>query len=136
LIDNRRPMSIIGHGIDIVDVAEMRRWIEDPRDPLIPRCFSQAEVEEIGEGPDRVERLAGRFAAKEAVLKALGTGFGAGVAFSDVVIHRSPGAAPTVALSGGAAKAAGEGGITGWLLSISHAGGLAIASALALGGGE
>lgn len=128
-------MNIIGHGIDIVNVAEMRRWIEDPRDPLISRCFSQAEVEEIGDGVDRVERLAGRFAAKEAVLKALGTGFGAGVAFSDVVIHRSPGAAPVVALSGGAAKAAAERSITRWLLSISHAGEVAMASALALGDG-
>ncbi len=128
-------MNIIGHGIDIVDVAEMRRWIEDPRDPLISRCFSQTEVDEIGDGVDRVERLAGRFAAKEAVLKALGTGFGAGVAFSDVVIHRSPGAAPVVALSGGAARAADERSITRWLLSISHAGGVAMASALALGDG-
>lgn len=125
-------MNIIGHGIDIVDVAEMRRWIDDPHDPLIPRCFSSAEVEEVGNGPDRVERLAGRFAAKEAVLKALGTGFGAGVAFSDVVIHRSAGAAPTVSLSGGAAEAARECGISAWLLSISHAGGLAMASVLAL----
>ena len=69
-------VNIIGHGIDLVDIAEMRRWIEDPRDPLIPRCFVQEELDEIGDGPDRVERLAGRFAAKEAVLKALGTGFG------------------------------------------------------------
>ena len=59
----------------------MRRWIEDPRDPLIPRCFVQAELDEIGDGVDRIERLAGRFAAKEAVLKAIGTGFGAGDCF-------------------------------------------------------
>src|SRR5690606_35135019 len=76
-------VNVIGHGIDLVDVAEMRRWIDDPRDPLIPRCFVQAELDEIGVGDDRIERLAGRFAAKEAVLKALGTGFGAGVAFTD-----------------------------------------------------
>lgn len=111
----------------------MRRWIEDPRDPLIPRCFVQVELEEIGDGPDRIERLAGRFAAKEAVLKALGTGFGAGVAFTDVVIHRTPGAAPEVQLTGGAANAATALGVTAWRLSISHAGGLAMASVLALG---
>ncbi len=111
----------------------MRRWIHDPRDPLIPRCFVRTELEEIGDGPNRIERLAGRFAAKEAVLKALGTGFGAGVAFTDVVIHRMPGAAPEVQLSGGAAKAAEAQGVTAWRLSISHAGGLAMASALALG---
>jgi len=111
----------------------MRRWIEDPRDPLIPRCFVQAELEEIGGSVDRVERLAGRFAAKEAVLKALGTGFGAGVAFTDVVIHRQPGGPPQVQLVGGAAKAAQALGVTGWRLSISHSGGLAMASAIALG---
>jgi holo-[acyl-carrier protein] synthase len=128
-------MNVIGHGIDLVDVAELRRWIEDPRDPLVPRCFVQTELDEIGDGTDRVDRLAGRFAAKEAVMKALGTGFGAGVAFTDVVIFRTPGAAPQVRLSGGAAKAAEALGVTGWRLSISHAGGLAMASALALGPG-
>ena len=126
-------MNVIGHGIDLVEVTELRRWIEDPRDPLIPRCFVQVELEEIGDGPDRIERLAGRFAAKEAVLKALGTGFGAGVAFTDVVIHRTPGAAPEVQLTGGAANAATALGVTAWRLSISHAGGLAMASVLALG---
>ena len=127
-------MNIIGHGIDLVEIAEMRRWIEDPRDPLIPRCFVREEIDEVGDGPDRVERLAGRFAAKEAVLKALGTGFGAGVAFSDVIIYRAAGAPPQVRLTGGAAKAATELGIVEWRLSISHAGAMAMASAIAIGG--
>ena len=52
-------MNIIGHGIDLVDIAEMRHWIKDPRDPLIPRCFVQEELDEVGDGPDRVERLGG-----------------------------------------------------------------------------
>ncbi len=124
-------MRIIGHGVDLVSVADMRRWIEDPRDPLTRRCFTQIELEEIGYGPDRIERLAGRFAAKEAVLKALGTGFGAGIAFSDVTIYRTPGAAPQVALAGGAAAIADGLGITTWRLSISHAGEMAIASVIA-----
>ena len=125
-------VNVVGHGIDLVDVSEMRRWIEDPRDPLIPRCFVQAELDEIGDGVDRIERLAGRFAAKEAVLKAIGTGFGAGVAFTDVMIHRAPGEAPEVRLSGGAAKAATALGVIAWRLSISHASGMAMASVLAL----
>ena len=128
-------MNIIGHGIDLVDVIEMRRWIDDPRDPLVPRCFAREELDEIGDGPDRVECLCGRFAAKEAVLKALGTGFGSGVAFSDVIIHRTAGAPPQVRLTGGAAKAAIQLGITAWRLSISHAGTMAIASVIAIGGG-
>jgi holo-[acyl-carrier protein] synthase len=126
-------VNIVGHGIDLVDIAEIRRWIDDPRDPLIPRCFVQEELDEVGDGPNRVERLAGRFAAKEAVLKALGTGFGAGVAFSDVIIHRAAGAPPQVRLTGGAGTVAIELGITEWRLSISHAGAMAMASAIAIG---
>lgn len=126
-------MNVVGHGIDLVDIAKIRRWIEDSRDPLIPRCFVQAELDEIGDGVDRIERLAGRFAAKEAVLKAIGTGFGAGVAFTDVVILRRPGEPPTIRLSGGAARAATALRATAWQLSISHAGGIAMASVLALG---
>lgn len=127
-------MNVIGHGIDLVEIAALQRWIEDPRNPLIPRCFVQSELNEIGDGADRLERLAGRFAAKEAVLKALGTGFGGGVAFTDVMIHRAPGAPPEVRLTGGAAQAAAALGVTAWHLSISHAGGMAMASVLALGG--
>jgi holo-[acyl-carrier protein] synthase len=127
-------MNIVGHGIDLVEVAEMRRWIEDPRDPLIPRCFVREEIDEVGQGPDRVERLAGRFAAKEAVLKALGTSFGGGVAFSDVIISRAAGSPPQVRLTGGAAKAAAELGIAEWRLSISHTGAMAMASAIAIRG--
>jgi holo-[acyl-carrier protein] synthase len=127
-----RDVHIIGHGIDLVDITEIRHWIEDPRDPLVQRCFIQEELDEVGNGPDRVERLAGRFAAKEAVLKALGTGFGAGVAFSDVIIHRPTGAPPQVRLTGGAAKAAINLGITEWRLSISHTGIMAMASAIGI----
>jgi holo-[acyl-carrier protein] synthase len=127
-------MKIIGHGIDLVEIAEMERWILDPRDPLIPRCFVREEIAQVGDGPGRIERLAGRFAAKEAVLKALGTGFGAGVAFSDVIIYRAAGEPPQVQLIGGAAKAASELGVTEWRLSISHAGMMAMASAIAIGG--
>ncbi len=126
-------MNVIGHGIDLVDVAELRRWIEDPRNPFLPRCFVQSELDEVGDRADRIERLAGRFAAKEAVLKALGTGFGAGVAFTDVLIRRAPGAPPKVHLVAGAADAAAAMGVTDWKLSISHTAGMAMASVLALG---
>ncbi|MDE0179674.1 MAG: holo-ACP synthase [Gammaproteobacteria bacterium] len=125
-------MDIVGHGIDLVNIAKIRCLVEDSRDPFVPRCFVQAELDEVGDGVNRIERLAGRFAAKEAVLKAIGTGFGAGVAFTDVVIRRAPGAAPEVHLSGGAAQAAKALGVTAWRLSISHASGLAMASVLAL----
>jgi holo-[acyl-carrier protein] synthase len=126
-------VNVIGHGIDLVSVTDLQIWIEDERNPLIPRCFAQEELNDIGHGPDRIERLSGRFAAKEAVLKALGTGFGAGIGFSDVVIRRTPGGPPEVHLLGGAAKAAATLGVMEWKLSISHAGNMAMASAIALG---
>lgn len=125
-------MNVVGHGVDLVSIADLQRWIDDPRDPLMPRCFVQGELDEIGDGSNRIERLAGKFAAKEAVLKALGTGIGAGVAFTDVVIRRMPGKVPEVRLFGGAAEAATALGVTAWKLSISHAGGMAMASVLAL----
>jgi phosphopantetheine--protein transferase-like protein len=74
------PMKILGHGVDLVDIDEFEKWLEDPRDPLGLRCFTPSELAIVGEGPNRAESLAGRFAAKEAVLKALGIGFGDGAA--------------------------------------------------------
>lgn len=125
-------ITLVRHGIDLVDIAQLRLWVEDPRDPLIPRCFTPSEIEEIGVGPDRMARIAGRFAAKEAVLKALGTGFGGGTAFTDVVIQRVEGQPPQVFLTGGALRAATALGICEWQLSISHTTAAAVASAIAL----
>ena len=124
-------MNIVGHGIDLVEIADIQRWLDDPRDPLTPRCFTPDELTALPQGPNRTQRLAGRFAAKEAVLKALGTGVGAGIAFTDVIIHRAAGAPPSVTLLGGAATAAEELRIAHWQLSISHTDTLAIASAIA-----
>ena len=81
------------------------------RNPLIPRCFVQAELDEVGNGVNRIERLAGRFAAKEAVLKAIGTGFGAGVAFTDVMILSRTGrgaGGPALGRSGASRQGAGS----------------------------
>ena len=75
-------MNIIGHGIDLVDIAEIQRWVEDSLNPLVSRCFVSQEIDKVGEGPNHIKRIAGKFAAKEAVLKALSTGFGNGVAFT------------------------------------------------------
>ena len=125
-------VNVVGHGIDVVDIDRIGKWIDDPRNPLIPRCFLQEEIDEIGDDVNRLKRLAGVFAAKEAVLKTIGTGFGAGIAFTDVIIYRSTRGAPDIRLRGGAAKAAEVLKINKWLLSISHTGTIAVASALAL----
>ena len=126
-------MNIIGHGIDLVDVEEMRRLVDGPADHFLTRCFTENERAAAGDGPNRLDRLAGRFAAKEAVLKALGTGFDGKIGFADVEILTLPSGAPNLVLHGGASEAAAALGVMRWLLSTSHAGGSAIASAIALG---
>jgi holo-[acyl-carrier protein] synthase len=125
-------MKIVGHGIDLVDIAEVKKWLEDPRDPLGPRCFTPSELIKAGDGPNRAERLAGWFATKEAVLKALGIGFGDGVAFTDietVAVDQGP---PRIQLHGGAASVAAQRGVTTWFVSVSHDGGIAVASIIAV----
>lgn len=126
-------MYLIGHGIDIVEIAEIGRLLGMAEEDLLDQCFTDLEQAEVPAGVHRTQHLAGRFAAKEAVLKALGTGFGDGVAFIDVQIRRQPSGAPAVQLSGGAAIVAESLRVQRWLLSISHSEKFAIASAIAVG---
>jgi holo-[acyl-carrier protein] synthase len=128
-------MEILGHGIDLVDIAEVKRWLEHPRDPLGPRCFTPAELASAGDGPNRAEHLAVRFATKEAVLKALGIGFGNGVALSDIETTTREIGPPQIVLHGGAAATAAERGVASWFVSVSHEGEMAVASVIAVGSG-
>ena len=66
-------MRVLAHGIDIVELSEFERLLQEPTANMANRCFTQYELDKAGEGHRRTERLAARFAAKEAVLKALGT---------------------------------------------------------------
>ncbi len=91
---------IIAHGIDLVDIAHTARLLTDPTDQLLTRCFTQQEQESAGNGADRAARLSGRLAAKEAVMKALGTGFSAGVGFLSIEVVTLPSGAPTIVLHG------------------------------------
>lgn len=129
----RASTMIVGHGIDIADVAVVRRWIDEPTDPFLSRAFRQSEPEMIPDGPNRPARVAGRFAAKEAVLKALGVGVGNGIALTDVAITSAPSGAPKVQLSKGAKRVAQQLGGSEWHLSISHVAAFAIASVIAVG---
>ena len=126
-------MNIVAHGLNLVDLAEVGAWISDPSSGFVARCFVQEELDEVGRGADRIERLAGLFAAKEAVLKALGNDSGDAVAFTEVVIQ-SAAAPQQLRLIGRAKKMAARRGITEWRLSISHAGAMAAASAIAING--
>lgn len=110
--------------------------VEDHADRFLERCFSEAERAYAGDGRRRFERLAARFAAKEATMKALGTGWRDGMAWTDIEVTRLPSGAPTLRLSGLAARLGADLGIEAWFVSLSHAEGVAIASVIAAGAGS
>ena len=124
--------AIRGHGVDLVEDARIARMVEDHGDRFLERIFTEGERTTAASADGwRIERLAARFAAKEAVLKALGTGWRGGIEWTDVEVVREPSGRPSVELHGEAAAVATRLGIGGWHLSLSHAGGFSIASVIA-----
>jgi holo-[acyl-carrier protein] synthase len=126
-------MRTIGMGIDAVEVARVRRMIEEHGSRFLDRCFTAQEREySVGQPRRAAEHLAARFAAKEAAFKAMGTGWSGGMAWTDVEVVRSESGAPGLYLCGEAARIAAGLGIDTWLLSLTHTDSLAIASAIGL----
>lgn len=124
-------MIITGLGLDIVEISRLKGASERFGQKLASRLFTEAELRETpGEGPARWSTLAGKWAAKEAVVKALGTGF-RGMSWKDVEITRDAWGRPRVTLTGGAADLARQAGVTGIHVSITHEKGLAAANAVA-----
>jgi holo-[acyl-carrier protein] synthase len=111
-------MSVIGIGIDAVDVERFRRVL-DRRPRLADRIFTERERADMAKRHDPVPGLAARFAAKEATMKALGIGVGS-IRFSEVGVVRAPSGAPSLELSGNATKRASELGITELRVSLTH----------------
>ncbi|PHQ79071.1 MAG: holo-[acyl-carrier-protein] synthase [Phycisphaera sp.] len=126
---------VIAHGIDLVDVARIEKSLTDHGQRFIDRCFTQQEAEyaQSAKAPRDIERFAARFAAKEAVLKSLGTGWASGIAWTDVEVRRLPSGVPTIHVSGKAAEIAQGLGITEFHLSLSHTPTQAMASVIACG---
>lgn len=128
-------MPILGHGIDIVETARIRQLVENHGRHFLDRVYTEAEQAYCEMNPKRYfEHLAGRFAAKEAVLKVLGTGWRGGIAWTDVEILKDPSGQPRIRLSGECLRIAGEMGISRWHVSISHIETHATASAIGLRG--
>ena len=126
-------MPILGHGIDIVETARIHKMVDDHGQHFLDRVFTAAEQAYCARSPKRYyEHLAGRFAAKEAVLKVLGTGWRGGIAWTDIDIVRDAYGQPGVQLSGECRRIAAERGITSWLISISHIETHATASAIGM----
>jgi holo-[acyl-carrier protein] synthase len=126
-------MPILGHGIDIVEIARIKNLVEEHGQRFLDRCFTPAEQAYCAKSDKRYfEHLAGRFAAKEAVLKVLGTGWRGGIAWTDIEVLKEPSGQPKIALTGECAKIAKELGIARWHISISHIETHATASAIGM----
>jgi holo-[acyl-carrier protein] synthase len=126
-------MQVLGHGIDIIDVERIAQSLSAHGDRFLERVFTKNEQAYAAKAKRQDEHLAARFAAKEAVMKALGTGWGDGIAWTDVEIVLLASGQPTVALHGRAAEIAARLGITAWSLSLTHTRSTAAASAIATG---
>lgn len=121
---------IVGTGIDIAEVARIRHTIERFGDRFLQRIFTADEMKYCDSKANRVERYAARFAAKEAAMKALGTGWNRGVRWRDCEVARSPGRRPTLAFHGKAGEFAAKLGVRNAALSISHTAEQAIAQVI------
>jgi len=123
-------MNAIAHGIDMVDCARLARAIDRHGQKFLQRVFTPTELEYCLARKRRVEHLAGRFAAKEAVFKLLGTGWRSGINWTDVEIINEPSGRPRVSLTGYCRELAKDMGLGEILVSISHISTHAIASAV------
>lgn len=125
-------MGIVGHGIDLVEVARIERLLDEQGDRFLDRCFTPGERAYADKSTKRrSEHLAARFAAKEAALKALGTGWAEGVGWTDVEVVRDGAGCPSLRVTGRAAELAAGRGITTWHVSLSHTETHAMASVIA-----
>jgi holo-[acyl-carrier protein] synthase len=126
---------VIGIGTDLVRIGRFKKAVERHGDRLLNRLFTAGERERFRHHPFPERHLAARFAAKEAALKTLGTGWGQGVAWREVEIVGGGRLPSTVVFSGRAQLAAARLGITRTLVSLAHDGDYALAFVVATGGG-
>ena len=122
-------MSTLSCGIDLLEIERMQSAIQRHGERFLQRVFTPGELADVGQNP---ASLAARFAAKEAVAKALGCGIGA-VAWREIEIRRAPAGQPVLHLHGAAAQLAAERGLTNWSISLSHTRAHATAMVVATG---
>ena len=111
---------IVGLGIDIAEVGRVKAAIERYGETFLRRVYTANERQYCERFKNKYERYAGRFAAKEAAMKALGTGWSRGVRWVDVEVVREKGGRPTIKLAGEAGKVAERMGVKNIALSITH----------------
>jgi holo-[acyl-carrier protein] synthase len=125
-------MMIVGLGIDATDIPRLRETYQKYGERFLRRVFTDAEIAYCLKRRDPVPHLAGRFAAKEAGMKAIGTGQSQGVLWRDVEVIRR-GGPPRLEFHGAAARHADRLGMKRSLLSITHSQALAFAEVILLG---
>lgn len=123
---------IVGHGVDVVDVVDFSCLMRNTELRYLDKYFTQEELGAIDESEYQLKRLAGRFAIKEAVMKALGIGWGKGVSFTDVEIITLESGAPSIVLKRELETLEKERQISKWLVSMSHSKLFAVASVIAI----
>ncbi len=123
----------LAHGIDLVLSRRIEQMWREHAERFLDRIYTTAEQRYCLDAKNPAERLSGRFAVKEAVLKALGTGWRGGIEFRDVETLPDPYGRPIVTLYGKASELARTLGIRLFLVSISHAGDYAMASVIGIG---
>lgn len=126
-------MPIVGHGIDLVEMARVEKVWRDHPDRFLDRILTKSERAYCERHKNPLPHIAGRFAAKEAILKMLGTGWRGQIAWTDMDITNDEAGQPHVRLSGHTAEVAASRGIKRVLLSITHAENYAAASAIGVG---
>lgn len=113
-------MTVIGIGTDIVECLRIAQMIERHGELFLTRVFTSREIEYCSSRKAATQHYAGRWAAKEAILKAFGTGWSRGIRWRDMEIRNDVTGKPSVALGGGARDICERLGIGNMLVSISH----------------
>ncbi len=126
--------TVLGIGTDITECLRIARMIERHGELFIDRVYTPDEVRYCQSRRQSTQHFTGRWAAKEAVLKALGTGWRRGISWRDVEIRNEPGGRPVVALRGGLRDVVQKLGVVELMVSISHCRTHATAYAIAIGG--
>ena len=113
-------MSVLGIGVDLVECARIQRSMDRFGDRFLHRVFTEGEIEYSMSMKFPARHLAARFAAKEAVSKAFGTGIGKAMGWRNIDIRKKPSGEPFLVFAGGAEKLAKERGVSNALITLSH----------------
>jgi len=125
-------MEILGIGTDIIECPRIGKMIEQHGELFLRRVYTDREIRYCQSRKHAIEHFAGRWAAKEAIMKALGTGWSRGIAWTDIEVRNALDGQPRVLVCGGAKEATLRRGIGDILISISHCRTYATAYALAV----